>query len=306
MNFNAIKSAVLSPFGKKKVAEDRVIRTIAVIFNLANHASLMAATLFVMVHRFMDETVSVVLVDIRDRLPQEMDQYVWIDAGGPDVFTTYCQQNATAISNPSAIKLWCKRLEEYSIVLTTEEDTKGLLSNTSMGKAITLLGGVDCIGESLHMLLTRYGLLSQEFMQTNIDVWNYCKYYAALEAAYNFYMGHDVGVTDISKALAIPEEVCEGFDASQKRVSKAMVFKSRETIIDNRTVQYITALGPDIFNIIRRIRLAKKPFVHMSTGSYGQVVYSDIKFSEDVEFDKAVFMLTPPAPTMAPAKESAA
>ena len=295
MNFSTLKAQVTNfPFfGKKKNKTELVIKSVAVIFNLANHSSLIAAALYVLARRAIEPEVSVILVDIRDRLPMDVDQYVWVDAGGPEVFRDYCKQNATAITDPSATKVWCRTLEDKSVVFTTEEDSKGLLMNMSVGQGLAHLGGTDIVGDSLTSLFIKYGILGYEFSLNNIEVHRYCIYYAALEIAYSVYLGHDVGLNDFTRTLELPEEICDGFDASQKRASKAMVYKSRETTIDDHTVQYITALGPDVFNIIRRIKLAKKPFVHMTTGSYGQVVYSDIKFSEKVEFEKAVFLLTP-------------
>ena len=272
------------------------IATVAVIFNLVNHASLMAAVLYTLARREFEE-VTITLIDIRDWLPTDMDQYVWVGVSGPALYKQYHQATAGQNATPTINRAWCDELVKKSICIDEVDSPQQLSLDTVIGQAlVSFPGTIDTspIKSKYHALFVQFAVLSQSFMKDTIEVDNYCAYYAALDLAHSMYFGEFVELADfqeISQHLSAP---LAEFNETQKRMAKTLSHKLHEVWIEGYRVQKITTTGVDVYNLIRRIGLSKKAFVHVSAGSYGPVVYSDdVVLTEKAGFGKEAFLLMP-------------
>ena len=94
----------LTRFFSKKAVESAPVKTIVVVFNIANAVSVLAATLYTLVRQQQDDPdVSITLVDIRDNIP-EADLYLWVDSGKPDALREALKDRIGNVSNPGEEK----------------------------------------------------------------------------------------------------------------------------------------------------------------------------------------------------------
>ena len=293
---NVIK---LSKFFSRKQEELQTVTSVAVVFNIANHLSLLAATLYSLVRGLHDPDVQVILVDIRDNLP-EADRYVWIDAGRPQVLRDALKDRIGSIKDPNGEKARIALIEKNSIVLETEATDTPSISTTSLGKVMMELEATfpSLEEDSLpRRLAARLWGLSLAFEQPKVAVEDYESYTRVLEMAYVGYHGTKISLQDLNTAAIDRGEPNEerllAFREEQQFFASLIGRKTRLELIGTTWAYYITAMGPDVYAFIRRIRLAKKPYIHTSMGCYGVVVYTDSPLDASVALWKETIVLQP-------------
>ena len=117
------------------------------------------------------------------------------------------------------------------------------------------------------------------FDQPQVTVEEYSAYLCALNLVYNGYHGQRITLHDLNEAVTERNEPTmtqlAAFREEQQFFASLIARKTRLDLIGNKYVYFITEMGPDVYALIRRIRLAKKPFIHTAIGCYGIVVYTD-------------------------------
>lgn len=278
---------------KKKESKEIVINKVAILFNLANHASLLTAAIYAMLRQ--ETGIQVALVDIRDAFPEDMDAYYWIDSGSPEQHKDFVFSQMQRPLITMADRTWVNRLKSCSTIIKPNDISENDRSPIDgiFSKMLMQARDEELIPESIHRLMLRFTVLSELFMTPDIDPEDCFIYYEALELAYRFYLGRDVKVDDFLHLSHPTEKELGKFMESQKQVNRALLYKRREIRIGSQSVQYLNALTPDLYGLIRRIVLAKKEFAHISMGSYGQVLYASIPISQETLPDRHMLALMP-------------
>lgn len=282
------------PFLRKKDEAQPEIKKVAVIANIVDQSSLLAATLYTLVKRRHGEQ-EVCLVDIRDAFP-EADQYVWMDCGSPshlkEYFMGLLQVQGT---HQAAQRAWYDTVIKKSLHLTslpaqTEDPDPAC---TVIGHALYQLVKEGLLQEDEIGPYMRFSVLSIAFHTDKIEKEDVVAFYDLLEMAYQYYLGQNLSLEHFLHSSAPAQLEVDLFIEHQKAVNRAMVSKVREIVVGHRSVHYVTTVGPEVHGLIRRLRLAKKEFIHMSMGSYGSVLYASIPVPAELSEHKALLRLTP-------------
>lgn len=276
------------PFFGKKKKQDRVVTSIAIVFNIVNHASLMAAML---VGCFLRERtdLEISMIDIRDNIPMNASFYIWLDAGEHDDFRSYME--GAAINNVQ-LRKWVMELKDRSLFLNSTKTQDRGVADTIIGQAYDFLEQSYTAGLDDRLLFSRYAVVSEEWLGNNIDAETASSYSEALQYSYYHYLGKELTLEILQSLLSPKEEKMAKYQADQKLFNRAMASRCRVRVIVGRTVQYLTATGPEVYAIVRRIALTRQEFMHVTEGSYGHVVYASISLPDAALETKQVFNLS--------------
>lgn len=296
------------PFFKKEEKMEQAPKTFVVIFNLANHISLLAATIYSAMLRAVDPEYQVALIDIRDRIPRTADRYLWVESGSPANLEPLFKEHAATAANPAEDRMWYRILREKSKVFESHHSETGEIAASVFGKIIHQFIGETSPEEFSEnyevrlgtVLLTHYWGLSKEFAKSTISVEDYIHYYRGLKLAYDAYHETPVSLEDLNSALKTVDGEEEGFSEKQKYMANLIARKTSETMVGRKHAFSISTLGPDVYGILRRIKLARKAFIHISMGAHGPVVYTESVLDSTVEVSKDTLTL---APTVEPKQQ---
>lgn len=278
------------PFLRKEQKEV-AINKIAVVINVTNHASLIAGVLYTLLaKRYSDKEVT--LLDVRDPISADQDLYVWVNSGTLTQFKEYHQSAVGVSQHIEEDRLWYKHISTRSVFLLPDTSPSRDVDRNTVGTALTHGYQEGFFPREEYEAYMRYAVLEEKFDSDAMDQTEACLYYDTLQQAYYPYMGYDVKIEHIRLSDPSQEEV-ELFTAQQSDINKAIAKKYRIINLGGRTFYYITTMGKDIHGLIRRIRLAKKDFIHVSAGSYGNVVYASSMIPEGFMMGKGVLNLTP-------------
>lgn len=296
---NTMLAKVLPFLRKEEVAME--VKKIAVIANIANQASLVAATLYTLVKRQKGEQ-AVQLIDIRDAFPT-VDQYVWIDCGDTthlkEYFAGFVQASP---ASQSAQKAWYETVVRKSLHIHAKAQSGEELDPTCsvIGQTIYRLVEEGLLVEEEIGSYMRLAVLSTAFHTDKIEKEDCITFYDMLELAYQHYLGHPLTIGGFILTSSPSQLEIDLFVDHQKAVNQALVSKIREIIVGGRLVHYLTTVGPEVHGLIRRLRLAKKDFLHMSMGSYGTILYASVPVPAEIAEHKSLLKL---APEVAPVRK---
>ena len=289
---NAMLAKVLPFLRKEEAAVD--VKKIAVVANIADQASLVAATLYTLVKRQKGEQ-SVQLIDIRDAFP-EADQYVWIDCGSASHLKEYFAGFVQASqASQSAQKAWYDGVVKKSLHIHARPQSGEELDPTCsvIGQVIYRLVEEELLQPDEIGSYMRLAVLSTNFHTDKIEKEDCITFYDILELAYQHYLGHPLTVGGFILTAPPSQLEIDLFVDHQKAVNQALVSKVREIIVGGRSVHYLTTVGPEVYGLIRRLRLAKKDFIHMSMGSYGTILYASVPVPAEMAEHKSLLKLAP-------------
>ncbi len=278
-------------FNKKK-EEEKVIASIAIVFNVVDHASLMAAVL-------ADVCLTKVglktqLVDIRDVFPV-VDQYLWLDAGNKDTFKAYMQSSVIGCLQ-GGVYYAASEVLERSIFLHSSLREEKSFEDTVIGKVFSFLMDKGYIRIEERLAFTRSAMIGIEWLKglnCRDSAVEAASYHGCLQKAYAHYIGERLSLNDIVSLLEGSEEEAVEYGHKQKEFSLAISRRCRYIDIHGAGTQYLTMTGPEVYGIIRRISLIKQNYCHVSEGSYGTVLFASLIIPEDILQKRGGFHLTP-------------
>lgn len=303
----SFKDTILSIMGKKKQNQaEAEIRSIVILFNKVNHASLIAATL---AERLCNEriggNVSVMMADIRDGFSDDADRYIWLDCGTPDQYTSYYVPGGKfPVGQEAELKAWFEELKAKSVVLSPIVRQDRQIEETVLGLVYLYLYEADIASEMDRPLFMRYAMLSEQFLSgdNRMEEHDVTAYSTALLWAYNNYNGMPITLKTMEALLTPSEGQVSNFIEKQPLINKAMTNRYKAVQIGNRMVYQFSSTGPEIYGLLRRAALAKKEFLHVSMGSFGSVLYSSVPMPEPAKSNYGgVLDLTPSIELMATA-----
>lgn len=268
---------------KEESSNGAEVRSVCVIFNLINHASLMAAVLYATV---LEErtALDVHLVDIRDVFPDDADAYVWFEAGTMEEYRAYyvSQYSAAKITPGPELMKGFDAIEAKSTYVFEDTRQDMLVDDTVIGKAFRELTDFEIINQSERTLFSKYAVLSMGWLQQSSEPSDVVAYHEALQWCYHRYCGKPMTIADLKQLSTVSEEKVEEYIRDQKNVNRSIAQRCKSAYVDGKFVYYLTATGSEIYGIIRRIRVTKNDFIHCSLGSNGVILYaSSAIISED-------------------------
>lgn len=268
------------------------VRTMVVISNLVDHASFLASVLYTLAKRELSNIV-VQLVDIRENIPGDADAYLWLDAGTEKGFKGYCQDIVSAGVRSSEARGWYCHIMERSTFLQAVDSEDRTPEASIIGLAYAKLQQEHEDASRYRSVFMRHAVVSEVFLTDQLVTEDCCAYYDALKIAYRVHVGELVEFDDFLDALYSTQERVIAFTHEQKQFSRVISQKFRELIVGGSATHYLTSVGPDIWNMLRRITLSKKQFVHASMGSYGIVMYSTSPLPAEFSLQKGTMLLAP-------------
>ena len=251
----------------------------AVIFNIANHESLISAVLMTAVIRRTCGECKVDLYDIRDPLVATYDGYIWIGLGEGSALSQYYQDKKlfTEIQKHSTFI--------NAIVAQPHEDEDEVdelraLDGTLVSQTHDRL--LEAGFESA-MLLKKWSFPSLRFFTNRIDPDVCCRYYELLSTCYAAYYSND---DDLEPVLSISldatdDEVKAYFKATAK-VNRKLSRSVRQIVVRETMYSFLSELSEDTYKILRILRMGNRNYLHGSMGSYGNVFYSNIPIDPKV------------------------
>lgn len=251
-------------------AELMAAENICIVFNIINHESLVAASmLHDAVKRRGDNAV---LLDIRDALVRS-DTYVWVGCGDEFDLMKYYGTNISRKSLTAMIK-------NSIFIDNTAEADSCLISEGMVVKAADLAELVVSGSDKIHIgndLVTfrKWALTSMMYHSNGLDKTEYFAYSELLNTCYLRYHGmeySDVSLESFSPR-SIRDEAVE--EAKHAITNKALTRKVHEVNHGGRGFAHITSMGPDVYNLIRRLNMAKKNFIHASESFLCGIVFSN-------------------------------
>lgn len=276
-----IKDAFLSLVGRRqKDQPQEEIKSVVILFNKINHVSLIAATLC---ERIYQERVgiAVTLVDIRDIFPENADRYLWLDCGSPLDFIAYFMPGGKyPVGKEAELKTWFDNLSKKSLVFTSPTGSEYELEETLLGKLFFHLYEERVARADDQVLFSRYAMLSESWLDERMENDEAAAYTTALHWAYQNYNGAPISLNTLLTLLTPSESEVQTFLEKQKLLNRALSTRYRTVQVGNRMVYQLTAMGPEVYGLLRRVRMVKKPFMHVSMGGFGMVMYSSIPLPE--------------------------
>lgn len=303
-----ISNIVRLPFMRKPL-EEKEVNKVAVVINTINHASLIAGTLYTLLLR-EHTSLSAVLIDVRDPFPTDVDLYVWMDCGTSAQFQEYYRHAVAGSLTPDEDRKWYANVVRKSKYIIPDTSPTRTPEETVIGSMLQYASNLNTIrpdlfggaveGEKKHAsvpadvtrLYMRYAVLEESF-SSDMSAEDCCLYYDAIEMAYQFYHGMPLTLSHFEGRIPTTEEI-RLFLEAQKEINKILTLRCRVINVMGRNLYYLTSTGPDVHGLIRRITLAKKDYVHVSTGSYGSVLCASVCVPNGVGFEKGALNLSPP------------
>jgi hypothetical protein len=253
---------------KKTVATDDVVKNAVVIFNRFDHESLVSAVFYALLRKQIED-IDINLVDIRDVVPDEADQYVWVGTASTDAFASYRKQIHTESGRD--LREQRRMLEHMDAKsLRIRPIGAGSLFDTTLD-LVTLTEGRSEVS-----LCRRFSRLVDDYMKPSAKLEDIEFYGRVLELAHRYYEGYPVKLEDFHCLANADKQARDAWDAQQKVVNRLSVRKMRPVVIGGRALFMVNTTGLEIYGILRRLRCAKKEWIHVSSGAYGTVAYSSV------------------------------
>lgn len=282
---------IINLFKKHKEEEQKEMKTISIVFNVVNHASLVAATLADIC--LTKAGIETTMVDIRDVFPVT-DLYLWLDAGDKRTFENYMK--TVVIGNPLRdVYSDVKEISEKSIFLTSEVKQEAMFENMILGRLFTYLLEKGYVNDGQQRAFTRLAMTGSNWLSglsgknDGIEV---ASYYQVLQICYRHYVGVKTTVMALELIMEGSDVGAEEYKLRQKEFGLAMSRRCRYVSVLGQGMQYLTMTGPEVFGIIRRISLSKQQYCHVSEGSYGTVVFASVAIPDKFLNDHGAFNLT--------------
>ncbi len=246
--------------------------SICVVFNIVNHESLVAAS---MLHDVLKRRGdNAVLLDIRDALVRS-ETYIWVGCGDEFDLMKYYGTNITRKSLTAMVK--------NSIFIDNTADPDSWLINEGMVVKVAELAELSMpttekirIGTD-SVTFRKWAITSMMYHNNGLDKVEYFAYSELLNMCYLRYHGMEYSDTPLENfsPRSVREADIEALEAKHAITNKALTRKVHEVNHGGRAFAHITSMGPDVYNLIRRLNMAKKSFIHASESFLCGVVFSN-------------------------------
>lgn len=234
-----------------------------VIFNLLDHESVVAATLY----KASTPLANVTLVDVRDPL-HPADTYVWLGLGSREQLTDFY-----------SVALMPQQLNEVM-------ENSVFIERPGLMKKLSDLVAERSGGVEKNPLLSKWSISADLFHDNSPEIERIVRYYAALDMCHRAYAHCGDAAEELSTMTleASPVEV-EEFKEKQREINKSLARKIRFITYPTKDssihpFHQFTSMDSICYSLIRRCVTCNKNFLHTSMSVYGQIVYSNKRFDK--------------------------
>ena len=263
--------------------------SIAILFNIANHESLISAVLAAAVIRRSQKECRVGLYDIRDPLASVYAGYIWIGLGEAHDLVNYYQDKKifSEIQKRSAFI--------NTIPITPHEGEEGVDELRALDA--TLVSQVHDrlleAGFESGALLKKWSFPSLRFFTNKIDADVCCRYYELLSECYAAYYGNTENLEYIlSISLDASEEEVKAYFKASAKVNRKLSRSVRQIVVGDTVYSFLSELSEDTYKILRILRMGNRHYIHGSMGSYGNIFYSSSAIDPKILGNMACLMLS--------------
>lgn len=265
--------SILNRSQKRTVSELMSAESITVVFNLVNHESLVAAS---MLHdALVERSNKATLLDIRDALVLA-DTYVWVGCGDEIDLIQYYTGAGYSKKQLGEI------MQSSLFVENTAEADSVAISDGMIVKAAELAESLPSVNDKILstpvITFRRWAIASMQFHSNEIEKELYYAYSELLNVCYLRYHGMEFSDRPLNSYSPTALRDVEMLETKHAITNKALTKKVHEVKYSNRVFSHITSMGPDIYNLIRRLNMAKKLFMHVSESFSGGIIFSNANF----------------------------
>lgn len=273
---NQVTEILGLPFFLKKQEVKRPIRKIGIIFNYPDHSSFTSAVLFKMIYEASDliNQKELILLDVRDAFPSDIDQYFWFGTGTISQFREYYHGMMEQINSEEERK-WYTYMRDNSTRFTSQKVQDPEPSDNVVGQMLAYALEKELLSVDQHQRYMRFAVLAENFMTEELSAEEACAYYNVLNLANQNYHGSPLKIEDFYAVTKVTDEEIKLFIEEQSQINRVISNKCRQVIFgDNLSFYIVTTTSADCHGLLRRLALSKKKVVHVTMGSYAPVVYS--------------------------------
>lgn len=291
---NQVAEILGLPFFLKKQETERPIRKVAMVFNYPDHASFTAAVLFKMIYEVSvpGHEKELILLDVRDAFPSDIDQYFWFETGTVSQFREYYHGMMEQINSDEERK-WYLNMRDNSVRFFSKKIPDAAPADNVVGEMLTYALEHELLSKEQHERYMRFAVLSENFMTEELSAEEACAYYNVLNLANQQYHGSPLKIEDFYMVTKVTEEEIKLFIEEQSQINKVISNKCRQVIFgDNLGFYIVTTTSSDCHGLLRRLALSKKKVVHVTMGSYAPVVYSTHNVPKSIVSVKTYLDLT--------------
>ena len=273
---NQVAEILGLPFFLKKGEVERPVRKVAMVFNYPDHASFTAAVLFKMIYEASEQGYGkeLILLDVRDAFPSDIDQYFWFETGTVSQFREYYHGMMEQINSEEERK-WYLNMRDNSVRFFSKKIPDAAPADNVVGEMLTYALEHELLSKEQHERYMRFAVLTENFMTEELSAEEACAYYNVLNLANQHYHGSPLKIEDFYTVTKVTDEEIKLFIEEQSPINKVISNKCHQVIFGaNLSFYIVTTTSSDCHGLLRRLALSKKKVVHVTMGSYAPVVYS--------------------------------
>lgn len=286
----------------------------AIIYNIADQRSTANAAYLAALYEV--DCGQIDLIDIRDVIPSDKDEYLWVDCGNPKKYAKYLRTYGNPKGSVNSYKAYTDAIEalgvkskllngpnvsahqyEYSITHCVVEhfleylSTQRPVSTTSECVDPVL----DPLTQELHLQGAKLQARTDNYYRADASVSDIVSHTHYLSKAVGYIQGQ-VSAYELLEALeftARPQDIL-AYQRTQQSFSRKLLSLLREVKWEDTTLTVLTTTGLAGYQAARRLLMAGKPFIHLSTCGFGQVLWTPINFFKSLTPWQMCYTIAPP------------
>lgn len=318
-----------------------------IIYNIADQRSTANATYLAALYEVDSGPID--LVDIRNVIPSDRDEYLWIDCADPQQYAKYLKtygkpkgaglghsqycEAIDAIKEKSVIlngpnvgvdqydySITCRVVDHFLKHLQAQRPQLDLSAHMDLhhdGQSTTIHNEevqadytrlddhwvlkskrdpvLDPLTRELHLQGAKLQARTDNYYRLDASVTDIVSHTHYLSKAVGYIQGQ-VSAYELLEALEFttrPQDILT-YQKTQQSFSRKLLSLLREVKWDDTTLTVLTTTGLAGYQAARRLLMSGKPFIHLSTCGFGQVLWTPINFYKSLTPWQMCYTIAPP------------
>ena len=277
-------------------------KKVVVVMNIVDHVSLVNASIFSKIWAAVCPEDTVVLIDIRDLIPEDGDKYFWVEVGDYRSFLDYyadCGRGYSLLSSEN--KVWLDNLRNISVFVNGDRRPASTVCEERT--QFTLLQHIPPSEHSaeLSTVLMSNGFVGSSWLLSDIPDVTTAQYWSVLQMLFGSYHGAPITLENIARVsnydgnehyeqwhemllkangVTPPNPGSKGamlksYVELQKNQSAIISLRQKTINLNGKYFLYMNDMSRIVYASIRRAALAGKNYIHVSEGMYGRVIFTN-------------------------------
>lgn len=319
----------------------------AIVYNIADQRSTANAAYLAALYEV--DCGQIDLIDIRDVIPSDKDEYLWVDCGNPKEYVEYLKTYGKPKGAGLGHSQYCEAIDaikeksvilngpnvgadqyEYSIThcvvehflkhLQAQRPQLDLSSHMELhhdGQNATIRNEevqaeytrvddhwvlkskrdpvMDPLRRELHTQGAKLQARTDNYYRADASVSDIVSHTHYLSKAIGYIQGQ-VSAYELLEALDFitrPQDILT-YQKTQQSFSRKLLSLLREVEWEDTTLSVLTTTGLAGYQAARRLLMSGKPFIHLSTCGFGQVLWTPINFFKRLTPWQMCYTIAPP------------